>query len=129
MTLKSGQLWAGLVVCRDSSGALLAPTVGPAGTLYVNGVANAAAVTVSGANPYKWTVTLPSLSAGDCVTMYATATIDAVATGAVVAEDVVDTARLSDGVTLQDDAITASKFDESTAFPQTSADVEGMVLP
>lgn len=129
MTLKSGQQWSGLIVCRDSSGALLAPTVGPVGALYVNGTSNAAAVTISGANPYRWTVTLPSLSAGDCVSLYITATIDAVATGAVVAEDVADTVRLSDGVTLQDDAITADKFDEVTCFPQTAADVAAMVVP
>ncbi|NLS77338.1 MAG: hypothetical protein GXY76_08785 [Chloroflexi bacterium] len=30
---------------------------------------------------------------------------------------------------LADDAITAAKFDEATAFPQTSADAEAMVLP
>jgi len=35
----------------------------------------------------------------------------------------------TDGVKLADDAITASKFDETTAFPQTAADVGGMVLP
>lgn len=129
MTLKSGQQWAGVIACRDSGGALLAPTVGPVGTLYVNGSANVAAVTVSGTNPYSWSVTLPSLGAGDCVSMYVTATIDGVATGAVVAEGVADTVRLSDGVTLADDAITASKFDESTAFPQTVADVAAMVVP
>jgi len=127
--LKSGQVWAGLIVCKDAGEALLAPTVGPVGTLYVNGVAHAVVVTISGTNPYKWTVTLPSLGAGDCVSMYVTATMDGVATGAVVAEDVADTVRLSDGVTLADDAITASKFDEATAFPQTSADVEALVLP
>ena len=32
-------------------------------------------------------------------------------------------------MTLADDAITAAKFDQVTAHPQTSADVEGIVLP
>lgn len=96
--VKSGQEWAGLLVTRDATGALAAPSAGPVGALYVNGVVNAAAVTVSGANPYKWTVTLPALTAGDCVSMYVTATIATIATAAVVAEDVSDTSRLSDGV-------------------------------
>ena len=38
-------------------------------------------------------------------------------------------AALSDGVTLADDAITAAKFDQSTAFPQTAADVAALVVP
>ena len=127
--LKSGQRWAGLIVCKDGGGALLAPTVGPAGTLYVNGVANAATVTITGSNPYRWYVNLPALTVGDCVSMYITATIDGVATADVVREDVVDTLWLSDGVTLQDNAITSAKYDEVTAFPQTAADAESMVLP
>lgn len=88
--VKSGEDWAGLIVTRDATGALLAAGVGPAGTLYVNGVANAAVVTVAGANPYSWTVTLPALLAHDCVSMYITATVDGIATAAVVAEDVAE---------------------------------------
>jgi hypothetical protein len=94
--LKTGQVWSGIAVTRDSTGALAAASVGPAGVLYVNGVANAAAVTVSGANPYKWTVTLPALTAGDCVSVYLTATVDMIATASVVAEHVADTYRESD---------------------------------
>ena len=33
------------------------------------------------------------------------------------------------GVVLADDSISASTFDETTAFPQTTEDVEAMVLP
>ena len=94
--VKSGQLWSGLVVCKDSTGALATPSVGPAGALYVDGIANVASVTVSGSNPYKWTVTLPALTAGQCVSMYITATIANIATASVVAEDVADTKRVSD---------------------------------
>ena len=97
--VKSAQSWSGLVVCKDSTGALATPSVGPVGALYVNGVVNAASVTISGSNPYKWTVTLPALTAGDCVSMYITATIATIATASVVAEAVADTIRLSDGVT------------------------------
>jgi len=103
MGLKSGQEWAGLIVCKDDTGALSTPSVGPVGALYVNGTLNAASVTVSGSNPYKWVVTLPTLSPGDLVSMYMTATIDGVATAEVVAEDVVDTYRISDIEELVDD--------------------------
>lgn len=94
--LKSAQTWAGVVVTRDATGALATPSVGPAGTLYVNGISNAASVTITGSNPYKWSVTLPSLTAGDICSMYITATISSVATAAVVAEDTADTKRVSD---------------------------------
>jgi hypothetical protein len=103
MGLKSEQQWSGLIVCKDDTGALSAPTVGPAGTLYVNGTADDAEVTVTGANPYAWSVTLPTLAAGDLVSMYVTATIDGVATAEVVAEDVADTYRTSDIEALVDD--------------------------
>lgn len=94
--LKSGQVWAGLIVCRDATNALVTPSIGPAGVLYVNGIVNVAVVTVSGTNPYKWAVTLPALTAGDCLSMYITATIGDVATAAIVAEEVGDTALISD---------------------------------
>lgn len=128
MTLKSGQAWAGTFVTLDATGALATPGTGPAGALYVDGVANAATVTITGANPYKWAVTLPALTAGQRVEMYITATIATIATAAVVAGDQADTALNSDlatpgdAMTLADDAITSAKFDETTAFPVKSAD-------
>lgn len=94
--VKSGQQWSGLFVSLDATGALATPSVGPAGTLYVDGTSNGATVTISGSNPYKWTVTLPTLTAGQCVSMYITATIAGIATASVVAEDVADTKRVSD---------------------------------
>ena len=115
MGLKSGQEWAGLIVCKDDTGALSTPSVGPVGALYVNGTLNAASVTVSGSNPYKWVVTLPTLSPGDLVSMYMTATIDGVATAEVVAEDVVDTYRISDIEELVDDIGVAGAW--LTAIP------------
>ncbi len=174
MTVKTGGAWAGLFVTLDATGALEAGT--PSGVLYVDGVANGATVTITGSNPYKWSVTLPALTAGQRVDMYITATISTIATASVVASEQADTALLSDvktdtaailadtgtdgvllsagtgakqislssgavllqatqtgvtiptvtaitnGVTLADDAITAAKFDESTAFPVKSAD-------
>lgn len=118
--VKSGQAWAGTFVTLDATGALEAGT--PSGVLYVDGVADAATVTISGSNPYKFAVTLPTLTAGQRVDMYITATIDTIATAGIVASEQADTTLLSDGVTLADDAITAAKFDESTAFPVKSQD-------
>ena len=120
--IKTGQLIAGSFATVTSTGALTAATGTPAGTLYVAGVANGASVTITGANPYKWSVTLPTLVAGDVVQVYITATVSAIATGGFVFEEVADTLILSDGVTLANDAITSAKFDESTAFPLKSAD-------
>lgn len=90
MTLASGQTWYGMIVTKDATGALAAAAAGPVGTLYVNGVANAATVTIDGENPYSWAVTLPALTAGVSVSMYVTATIGAIETASVVAEDVID---------------------------------------
>lgn len=104
MTVKGATSWSGTFVCKDATGALAAASVGPAGTLYLNGTSNAASVTISGSNPYKWTLTLPALSAGDRVDMYITATVGGIATAAIVASDAADTKRVSD---LNDIAATA----------------------
>ena len=100
-----------MFVCKDGTGALSTPTVGPVGVLYVNGVANAAVVTITGANPYKFSVTLPTLAPGDLVSVYITATIDGVATADFVWRDVGDTELVSDvidnlGKMLSDDVAT-----------------------
>ena len=92
--IKSGQAWAGTFVTLDATGALAAGS--PSGVLYVDGVANAATVTITGSNPYKWAVTLPTLTAGQRVDMYITATIATVGTAGIVASDQADTALVSD---------------------------------
>jgi len=94
MTVKTGQAWAGLFVCLDATGALEAGT--PSGVLYVDGVADGATVTITGSNPYKWSVTLPSLTAGQRVDMYITATISTIATAGIVASEQADTALVSE---------------------------------
>jgi hypothetical protein len=94
--LKSGQVWKGVFATLDATGALATPSVGPVGQLWVNAVANGASVTIGGTNPYTFSVTLPTLTAGDCVSMYMTATISSIATAMTVAEDVADTKRVSD---------------------------------
>ena len=96
MTVKTGSAWAGTFVTLDATGALATPSTGPAGTLYVDGVANGATVTITGSNPYKFAVTLPSLTAGQRVDMYITATISSIATAGVVASAQADTVLVSD---------------------------------
>jgi len=103
MTVKTGAAWSGLIVCKDATGALSAASVGPVGALYVDGTVTADVVTVTGANPYKWTVTLPALTAGQRVSMYITATVDSIATASVVAEESADTYITSDIEALVDD--------------------------
>jgi len=94
MTVKTGQSWAGAFVTLDATGALAAGT--PSGVLYVDGTADAATVTITGSNPYKWSVTLPSLTAGQRVDMYITGTIDSIATAGFVASEQADTALASE---------------------------------
>ena len=109
MTVKTGSAWAGTFVTLDATGALAAGS--PSGVLYVDGVANGATVTISGSNPYKWSVTLPSLTAGQRVDMYITGTIATIATAGIVASEQADTSLLSDGVavaSIATDAITAA---------------------
>ena len=110
MTVKTGSAWAGTFVTLDATGALATPSSGPTGKLYVDGVANSATVTITGSNPYKFSVTLPSLTAGQHVDMYITATISSIATAGIVASAQADTTLLSDGVavaSLANDSITA----------------------
>ena len=106
MTVKTGSAWAGTFVTLDATGALATPSTGPAGTLYVDGTADAATVTITGSNPYKWSVTLPSLTAGQRVDMYITATISTIATAGLVASEQADTVRLSDGVVVNSGTVT-----------------------
>jgi hypothetical protein len=95
MSVKTGSAWAGSFVTLDSTGALSA-SADAAGVLYVDGVANAAAVTITGSNPYKWSVTLPSLTAGQRVDMYITGTIATIATAGFVASEQADTSLVSE---------------------------------
>ncbi len=93
--IKSGQDWAGIFATYDSDGSLKAPSSGPTGTLYIDGSSNSATVTITGSNPYKFSVTLPTLTAGQRVDMYITATISSIATAGIVASDQADTAYIS----------------------------------
>jgi len=70
----------------------------PTGTLYINGTANAAVVTVANITTglYKASVTLPTLTAGDVVDIRVAATVATVAGEGVIFSGVADTKRVSD---------------------------------
>lgn len=105
MTVKTGQAWAGLFVTLDATGAASAADSAPTGALYVDGTADAATVTITGSNPYKFAVTLPTLTAGQRVDMYITATIDTIATAGIVASAQADTLLVSDIVGADSDTL------------------------
>jgi hypothetical protein len=70
----------------------------PTGVLFVNGVTNAATVTISAitAGVYSAAVTLPTLAAGDVVGLRILATVAGVAGQGIVWQDDADTARVSE---------------------------------
>jgi len=103
--VKSEQNWAGIFITKKADGTLMPATGMPVGKLYVDGVEDATVITIMGANPYKWSLTLPELSAGQQVQIYITATIDGIDTGFIAestqaadmfAEIVEDTLSLKD---------------------------------
>ena len=77
---------------NPTTGALANATGTPAGTLIVNGVNNAAVVSVAnkGTGRYTASVTLPTLVPGDRVQLFVSATVSGVAGGAHVWEDYAD---------------------------------------
>lgn len=79
----------GMFVTLDQTGAKAAATITDE-KLYVNGVSSGRTVTVTGTNPYKWSVTLPALPYNNNTHLQigVTATIAGVSTTAVVFSDV-----------------------------------------
>lgn len=71
----------------------------PTGTLYVNGTADAASVTVTNqaAGKYKAAVTLPTLAIGDVVSLVIAATVSTISDNAKVWEDTCDLSLDSSG--------------------------------
>ena len=120
MTVKTGTAWAGTFVTLDATGALATPSTGPAGVLYVDGTADAATVTITGSNPYKWSVILPSLTAGQRCDMYITATIATIATAGFVASEQADTALTSEVKT--ETAAIKAQTDKIPASPASAGE-------
>lgn len=99
MSVKSGQALTVLfTTSHPTTGAATDADSLPAGTLYVDGTADAATVTVTklATGTYKAAVTCPTLTAGQVVALIATATVNSVAGAGKVFEDTADTKLTSD---------------------------------
>lgn len=140
MTVKSGQAITVLFATSNATtGAAEDATVGPAGTLYVDGVPNAAAVTVTNlvTGVYKAALTLPALTAGQVASLRIAATVGVAAEG-IVWQDVSDTAIVSDAqailsnVTYGNSALAtlvgAIPTNPYTGTPPTTGDIAGAIL-
>jgi hypothetical protein len=95
MSVRSGQSVTKVFTTRRfDTGAATNGDSTPAGTLYVNGTADAAAVTVANITTgvYKAAVTLPTLAAGDVVDLRISATVNGVSDNATVWTDTKDLA-------------------------------------
>jgi hypothetical protein len=79
MSIRSGESVTKVFTTRGSSGAVNADSL-PTGTLYVNGTANGASVTVTNITTgvYKAQVTLPTLAIGDLCDLLIQATVSGV---------------------------------------------------
>lgn len=116
--VKSGQAIAPTFTITSPAGTGLVDADSlPTGTVYVNGVANGAVVTVTNlaTGKYKASVTLPSLSAGDTVELMISATISGKAHADVVWKGIGDTVRLSDLATTAALAAVAGYVDTEVA--------------
>lgn len=100
MSVRSGQSITKLFTTRrfDTGAATNADSL-PTGTLYVNGTADAASVTVTNITTgvYKAAVTLPTLAIGDIVDLRVNATVNSVNDNAVIWTDTKDMALDSSG--------------------------------
>lgn len=125
--VKSGQVVVVTEPATGATGALVTPSVGPAAVLKVNGVTNGATVVVTGSNPYVYTVTLPALTAGDLVEIYATATISSIATEQTIFRAAADTVRVSEVTALTATAVWAAGSRTLSSFGTLVADVAAAV--
>jgi hypothetical protein len=99
MPVKTGQaVVAEFTTAHPTTGAAADASSLPTGTLYVNGTANAATVTVTNqaTGVYKAAVTLPTLAAGNLVAIRISATVATIAGEGIVWQDTADTIFVSD---------------------------------
>lgn len=95
MTVRSGQsITKVFTTHRFDTGAATNGDSTPSGTLYVNGTADAATVTVTNITTgvYKAAVTLPTLANGDVVDLRIAATVNSVSANGVIWQDTKDIA-------------------------------------
>jgi hypothetical protein len=133
MSVKSGQAMTVLFSTANAMTGAAADAAGvPVGTLYINGVANDAVVTVTAVATglYKAAVTLPALSAGDVASLRVAATVSGIAGEGVVWQETADTRRTSD---LNDLAAAGAQAAAAAALAAygaaTEGDVTGLAIP
>lgn len=127
--VKTGQaVTAVFATSSPATGAATSADSTPTGTLYVNGTADAATVTVTNITTgrYKAAVTLPTLAAGDVVDIWIAATVGGIAGGGVVWSAAADTKRLSD--TLSADMVAISGDSAAADNLEAAADGTGYNL-
>ncbi len=123
MSVRSGQSITVLFTTRVfSTGVGTDADSTPTGTLYVNGTADAASVTVTNITTgvYKAAVTLPTLAVGDVVDLRIAATVSTVADNAIIWRDTKDVVIDSAGLV---DATTVKVGPSGSATAQTAGDI------
>lgn len=141
MTIKSAQVMAALFTLRHpTTGAAADATGTPTGALYVNGVLNAATVTVTkptGTGLYLASLTLPTLMAGQQAALLIAATVAGVSITEIVWRDMADADTLWTGastrtLTSSAAATTAAVSGSTltvTRFATYSAELSGLTIP
>jgi hypothetical protein len=137
MSVRSGQSVTRVFTTRTAStGAATNADSTPTGTLYLNGTANGATVTVTNVTTgvYKAAVTMPTLAIGDAVDLRISATVASVADNAVIWQDVCDLALSSAGAAdaqvkgVDDGAITQASMTSDALADKNVYDVTGRIL-
>lgn len=100
----------------------------PTGTLYVNGTADAASVTVTNISTglYKAAVTLPTLAAGDEVQLSIAATVSTIADKAVIWGDTKDIICSSGAITTVTTTTNLTTNNDKTGYGLSSAAVQAI---
>lgn len=128
MSVRSGQsITKKFTTSVFSTGAAANADSLPTGTLYVNGVADAATVTITNVatGSYKAQVTLPTLAVGDVVDLEISATVSSVSAKGVIWSDTKDLVIDSAGLV---DSTTVKAGPSGAATAQTARDLGASVL-
>lgn len=128
MSVRSGQSITKIFTTRNfTTGAAANGDSTPTGTLYVNGTADAASVTVTNITTgvYKAAVTLPTLAVGDVVDLRIAATVNSVSDNGVIWSDTKDVVIDSAGLV---DANTVKVGPSGSGSAQTAGDILSKLL-
>lgn len=125
MSVKTGQSVTVLFTTTDpfSGGTLNADSL-PTGALYLNGTANGATVTVTNVTTglYNAAVTMPTLAAGDRVSLSIAATVSGIAGKGVIWGDMGETASISD-VKADSVLLVKGRFNKVISDPVTGHEI------